>query len=95
MSDKRRRSVSGAQKKTKAPVAAPAGAGSPAGGAAGGASRVNRGLWFAAFVLVIVGYALLLRAGPGGQGLLAMAAPALLLAGYLLVIPAILATYRS
>ncbi|MDD2803932.1 MAG: hypothetical protein PHV33_00110 [Elusimicrobiales bacterium] len=51
-------------------------------------------LWLLAIVLIISGYAMLHKVDPGGRNAWAAAAPACLLAGYLLIIPAIVFTYR-
>jgi hypothetical protein len=55
----------------------------------------SRWLWFSAFFLIISGYALLHKVDPGGRNAWAIVSPAFLLAGYLLIIPAILVTYRD
>ncbi|HAN04949.1 MAG TPA: hypothetical protein DCW72_07260 [Elusimicrobia bacterium] len=55
----------------------------------------SRWLWISAFFLIISGYALLHKADPGGRNTWAIVSPACLLAGYLLIIPAILVTYRD
>lgn len=55
----------------------------------------SRWLWFSAFFLIISGYALLHKADPGGRNAWAIVSPACLLAGYLLIIPAIVFTYRD
>ena len=49
--------------------------------------------WIPALLLVLSGYVLLKRVDPGGQNTWAIVSPALLLAGYLLFIPAILSRY--
>lgn len=70
---------------------------SPAAAAAaapGGGTRFSR-LWLAAAALVAAGYAMLLKVDPAGQNLWAAASPAFLLAGYLLIIPAIWRTFRD
>ena len=64
-------------------------------GAAAGGQLAARWLWIAAICLVIAGYALLGKVDPGGRNVWAAVAPALLLAGYLLFIPAIIKTYRG
>ncbi len=64
-----------------------------AGGGGGGVT--SRVLWASALVLIISGYSLLHKVDPGGQNAWAVAAPALLLAGYLLIIPSILITFRG
>ena len=53
----------------------------------------SRLFWVPALLLVISGYILLKRVDPGGQNAWAIVSPALLLAGYLLFIPAILFRY--
>lgn len=67
----------------------------PAGGPnEGGRGIMSRALWLAAFVLILLGYAALKKADPLGGNAWAAAAPALLLSGYLLIIPAIVVTFR-
>lgn len=61
---------------------------------AGGEASKIRGLWLLAGVLIFSGYALLHKVDPAGQNSWAILAPALLLSGYLLIIPAIVFTYR-
>lgn len=60
----------------------------------GGSSVKRRALWSLAAILIVSGYALLHKADPGGQNVWAILSPALLLSGYLLIIPAITYTYR-
>lgn len=62
---------------------------------AGGNAVKKRVLWLSALILIVSGYALLHKVDPGGQNAWAIVSPALLLAGYLLIIPAILLTYRE
>ena len=62
---------------------------------AGGGAVKKRALWLSALILIVSGYALLHKVDPGGQNAWAIVSPALLLAGYLLIIPAILLTYRE
>ena len=62
---------------------------------AGGNAVKKRALWLSALILVVSGYALLHKVDPGGRNAWAIASPALLLSGYLLMIPAILLTYRE
>lgn len=64
-------------------------------GKAGGDGLKCRLLWLSALVLIVSGYALLHKVDPGGQNAWAIASPALLLCGYLLIIPAIMSTYRE
>jgi len=52
-------------------------------------------LWGLSAILIVSGYALLHKVDPGGQNAWAILSPALLLCGYLLIIPAIVYTYRS
>ena len=59
--------------------------------AGGGKSRI---LWLSSFILIVSGYIMLVKVDPAGQNAWAVAAPASLLAGYLMVIPAIFATYK-
>lgn len=94
MSDKRRRAATNALKRSKLPEVNASKAGPVAGGAAGGGAPAGRALWFTAIALAVCGYMLLGKADAGGQNAWAIAAPALLLAGYLLFIPAIITTYR-
>lgn len=61
----------------------------------GGRRGKGRWLWFSAFFLIITGYALLHKVDPGGRNAWAIVSPACLLAGYLLIVPAILFTYRD
>jgi len=65
----------------------------PAGFTAGGDASKSRLFWIPALVLVLSGYVSLKRVDPGGQNAWATLSPALLLAGYLLFIPAILSRY--
>jgi len=51
-------------------------------------------LWLLAIALIGSGYAMLHKVDPGGQNAWAAASPACLLAGYLLIIPAIVFSYR-
>ena len=60
---------------------------------AGGGATKRRFLWLLASVLIVSGYALLHKVDPGGQNGWAILSPALLLCGYLLIIPAIACTY--
>lgn len=62
---------------------------------AGGDAVKKRVLWLSAVILIVSGYALLHKVDPGGQNAWAIVSPALLLSGYLLIIPAILLTYRE
>lgn len=62
---------------------------------AGGNAIKKRVLWLSALILIVSGYALLHKVDPGGRNAWAIVSPALLLAGYLLMIPAILLTYRE
>ncbi|OGS12562.1 MAG: hypothetical protein A2234_01830 [Elusimicrobia bacterium RIFOXYA2_FULL_58_8] len=94
MSDKRRRTGPDGRKTAKA-AAIGAVKAAPIAGAAGGKVYTGRIFWVAAFVLILTGYLLLGKADPGGQNAWAIVSPALLLAGYLLCIPAIIATYRN
>lgn len=61
---------------------------------AGGDAVKSRILWLLSAVLIVSGYALLHKVDPGGQNGWAILSPALLLCGYLLIIPAISYTYR-
>ena len=60
----------------------------------GGGAAKSRALWFLAAVFIVSGYALLSKADPRGQNGWAILSPALLLFGYLLIIPAISHSYR-
>ncbi|MBI5743559.1 MAG: hypothetical protein HY952_03325 [Elusimicrobia bacterium] len=51
--------------------------------------------WAAAVILIVSGYLFLKKADPGGSNAWSVAAPACLLAGYLLIIPAIIVSYRG
>lgn len=66
----------------------------PAAADGGEARPAPRALWIAALLLIVSGYSLLHKADPAGQNAWAVVSPALLLAGYLLIIPAIALTYR-
>lgn len=81
MSEKRRRDKNDRQKQ-KAPVSAVGGGG-------------GRLFWVSAFILILSGYIILRKADPAGQNAWSVAAPALLITGYLLVLPAIFDTYRK
>ena len=63
-------------------------------GGEGGDAVKSRILWLLSAVLIVSGYALLHKADPGRQNGWAILSPALLLCGYLLIIPAISYTYR-
>jgi len=65
----------------------------PADFTAAGNGGKSHFFWIPALLLVISGYVLLKRVDPGGQNAWAIVSPALLLAGYLLFIPAILSRY--
>jgi hypothetical protein len=60
-------------------------------GVMSGKSRI---LWLLALSLIVLGYFLLHKVDPGGQNAWGIVSPALLLSGYLLIIPAIITTYR-
>lgn len=83
----------------QAPVSARTGPEGPgtavAGRNEGGSAVIARALWLSAAVLIVAGYALLHKVDPGGQNGWAIASPALLFFGYLLIIPAIVFTYRE
>lgn len=96
MAKKSKRAPAARRPHPESPV--PAGSSFPAPAApqtggigAGGAAP----FWAAASILVLAGYILLRKADPAGQNAFAVAAPACLLAGYLLFIPAITRTFRS
>jgi hypothetical protein len=59
----------------------------------GGSPLKARLLWLAAFILIVFGYFFLTKADPGGRNSWSSLSPVFLLAGYLLIIPAISATY--
>lgn len=97
MSKKRRQSASAGQEKGKAglerrpaPFPVP-----PAAEKAGGRGFKSRFFWLFSLVLIVSGFAALKKADPWGQNAWATAAPALLLCGYLLIIPAIILSFRS
>ncbi len=73
------------------PAASPA----PEGAVAGGDAVKSRILWIFALILILSGFALLKKADPGGQNSWATVSPLFLLCGYLLVIPAIIVSYRT
>ena len=52
-------------------------------------------LWPLAALLVVSGYLLLHKADPYGRNIWAVVSPALLLSGYLAIIPAIILTFRD
>lgn len=60
----------------------------------GGELRKTLPLWLLAIALIVSGYAMLHKVDPGGQNAWAVAAPICLLAGYLLIIPAIVFSSR-
>ncbi|MGD9643551.1 MAG: hypothetical protein AB7V08_12520 [Elusimicrobiales bacterium] len=72
-----------------------AGAAPFSAGGEGESRGAGRWLWISAVFLIISGYALLHKVDPGGRNAWAIVSPACLLAGYLLIIPAILVTYRD
>lgn len=96
MAKKRRQAAPTAQRKAgTGPERGPEALKAPAGGADGGENAgKGRLLWLLSLVLIALGYAALKKVDPWGRNAWAMAAPALLLAGYLLIIPAILVTFR-
>lgn len=61
----------------------------------GGGRLKSRAFWVSSLILIISGYLLLHRVDPGGQNTWAVVSPAFLLTGYLLIIPAIMYTYRG
>ena len=61
----------------------------------GGSPLKVRLLWISAFILIFFGYFFLTKADPGGRNGWSALSPVFLLAGYLLIIPAISATYRD
>lgn len=61
----------------------------------GGSPLKARLLWISAFILILCGYFFLTKADPGGRNSWSLLSPVFLLAGYLLIIPAISATYRD
>lgn len=75
---------------------APAGVPRPDEGGGNAAEGVKKHpwLWLCAFLLIAAGYFLLRKVDPGGRNAWSVISPALILAGYLLVIPAILLSYR-
>ncbi|MCM2267688.1 MAG: hypothetical protein NDI60_07960 [Elusimicrobiales bacterium] len=83
------------QRQPGAPQAALASAEAKAGAGGEKSPVLARLLWLSALVLIVCGYLFLNKADPGGKNGWAVAAPASLLAGYLLIIPAILVSYRE
>lgn len=59
----------------------------------GGKRAVAGFFWLFSLSLIILGYYFLIKADPGGRNLWSSLSPAFLLVGYLLVIPAIVASY--
>lgn len=96
MSKKRRQPAPPGPQKAKAgPEPGPAALqASPAEGNTGVSGGKKLALWLFSLVLIVSGYAALKKVDPSGGNGWAVAAPALLLAGYLLIIPSILATFR-
>ncbi len=96
MAKKRRQPAPAGQEKAKAglevrPVAFKAAA---TGEKPGGDGLKSRILWLIALILIVSGFAALKKVDPWGQNGWAIAAPALLLCGYLLIIPAIILSFR-
>lgn len=97
MSKKRRQPSQAGKEKAKAglqnrPAPFPgAGEGEKTGGNAGR----SRLLWLFSLILIVSGFAALKKADPWGQNGWATAAPALLLCGYLLILPAIALSFRK
>jgi len=96
MSKKRRQPALAGSKKAPAglenrPAAFP---GAITGENTGGDVLKSRLLWLLALVLIVSGFAALKKVDPWGQNGWATAAPALLICGYLLVIPAIVFSFR-
>jgi len=60
----------------------------------GGEAGASRWLWLSAVILILSGYFLLHKVDPAGQNAWGIVSPALLLTGYLLIIPAIIVSYR-
>jgi hypothetical protein len=89
-----------AKKKAKKtlPAPAPAAPGARQGaspeGDRGGEAGNSRWLWVAAVIFILAGYFLLHKVDPAGQNAWGIVSPALLLTGYLLIIPAIIVSYR-
>lgn len=85
--------------KKKSPTASGPSRETPAGavlaGEKGGSAAKSGWLWILAAVLIVSGYAMLKKVDPGGTNGWAVASPAFLLSGYLLIIPAIIRTYRG
>lgn len=96
MSKKRRQAAPpGRQQAKTGPEQGPAALPTPSAGNNGGESGGKKSaLWITALILIVSGYAALKKVDPLGANAWAVAAPALLLSGYLLIIPAILATFR-
>ena len=60
----------------------------------GGETGNGRWLWVTAAIFILLGYFLLHKVDPAGQNAWGIVSPALLLTGYLLIIPAIIVSYR-
>jgi hypothetical protein len=88
MAKKRRKEAEG---RAQGPATGPQAAFAPVSRAAGGRSSLY---WAAALVLILSGYGTLTLVDPQGKNIWAIFAPALLLGGYLTVIPAIISSYR-
>ena len=96
MAKKRRQPAPAGQEKVKAGLEVRPAAfnGAATGGNAGGDVLKSRILWLLALILIVCGFAALKKVDPWGQNGWAIAAPALLLCGYLLIIPAIVLSFR-
>ncbi|OGR66203.1 MAG: hypothetical protein A2X31_05630 [Elusimicrobia bacterium GWB2_63_22] len=92
MAKKRRQPAPAGQEKVKAGLEVRPAAFN--GAATGGNVFKSRILWLLALILIVCGFAALKKVDPWGQNGWAIAAPALLLCGYLLIIPAIVLSFR-
>lgn len=96
MAKKRRQYAPAGQEKAKPglEVRPAAFSGTATGEKPGGDGLKSRILWLIALILIVLGFAALKKVDPWGQNGWAIAAPALLLCGYLLIIPAIVLSFR-
>ena len=96
MSKKRRQPAQGQDKTAAGRISRPVSASDGGGDAAPRffSDFKSRALWLTAFILIISGFAALKKADPWGQNAWSTAAPALLLAGYLLILPALILSFR-
>jgi len=83
-----------AKRKKNRPQQAVHAVAAPVNAAEGGERRSALPFWLAAAALAVCGYSLLHKVDPRGANIWGIAAPALILAGYLMFIPAILISSR-